>query len=145
MIHEFHLHLLMKCPTQVYNRSAPVQMAAQLFKTRFGERNKDAGEGLRRRNHFHRFKFFTLDHESRLHRYHYLMIIGYGVLPSIKYCEFMGLCVCIHDGLKVVLIFFTPTVCGPHHWLTATHYSGLSFWVDPGEDLKENRRYNVLL
>lgn len=51
--------------------------------------------------------------------------------PGIKYEEFMGLSVSVHDRLEVFLILFAALPVYTNHGLTAARHRGLALWMDP--------------
>lgn len=60
-------------------------------------------------------------------------LIGYSIhtRPCIKYEDFMGLSIRIHDGLKVLFIFLASFAAHSHHWLATASDCCLTFWVNP--------------
>lgn len=60
-------------------------------------------------------------------------LIGYSIhaRPCIKYEDFMGLGIRIHDGLKVLFIFLAPLATHSHHGLATASDRCLTFWVNP--------------
>jgi len=69
-------------------------------------------------------------------------LIGYSIhtRPCIKYEDFMGLSIRIHDGLKVLLIFLASFATDSHHWLTTASNRCLTFWVNPWQYLQKQTR-----